>query len=39
MVTIQNGRTTQNFGTIIGNPNKAHRIYLADFVTTTDGTG
>ncbi len=24
---------------ITGDPNRAHRIYLADFVTTTDGTG
>ncbi len=23
----------------VGNPNRAHRIYIADFVTTTDGTG
>jgi isoleucyl-tRNA synthetase len=36
---IPNGRSPQVAGTIIGNPNKAHRIYLADFVTTTDGTG
>lgn len=24
---------------VVGNPNRAHRIFIADFVTTTDGTG
>jgi isoleucyl-tRNA synthetase len=32
----QRGSEHQNF---IGDPNRSHRIYLADFVTTEDGTG
>ncbi len=36
---IPNGRGENLSANIAGNPNRAHRIYLADFVTTTDGTG
>ncbi len=37
---IPNGREgSPSVPNILGDPNRAHRIFLADFVTTTDGTG
>ncbi len=41
---IPNARNSAEFnaeqrGNIVGDPNRAHRLYLADFVTTEDGTG
>jgi isoleucyl-tRNA synthetase len=36
---IADGGKTEHHGSFVGSPSRAHRIYLADFVTTTDGTG
>ncbi|MBL8030478.1 MAG: isoleucine--tRNA ligase [Candidatus Doudnabacteria bacterium] len=38
-ITNETGNSTEKRGSYAGNANRAHRIYIADFVTTTDGTG